>query len=51
MATITRYATNNLDSVQSVTGHKDQKMLQHYADYDVNLNRDAQKKVQNLLFS
>lgn len=31
MATITRRVTGSLDATQAVTGHKDQRMVQHYA--------------------
>ncbi len=49
MATITRQVTGSLESVQSVTGHKDQRLVQHYAAISTDLQRDALIQVENFL--
>jgi len=49
MATITRQATGSLEATQAVTGHKDQKLVQHYAALDMSLNKNALEKVSEFL--
>lgn len=49
MATITRLATGSLDATQSVTGHKDQGLVQQYAELDLSLNREAILKVESFM--
>ncbi|RLA63491.1 MAG: hypothetical protein DRQ88_08335 [Epsilonproteobacteria bacterium] len=43
MATITRKVTKSLEATQAVTGHKDQRLVQHYAT----LPEEAQKQAVN----
>ena len=49
MATITRHVTGSLESVQSVTGHKDQRLVQHYAALNTDIQKDALIQVENFL--
>ena len=49
MATITRKVTKSLELTQSITGHRDQKLVQHYAYMDSDNNKLAQNKVENFL--
>ncbi len=49
MATITRQVTKSLELTQSITGHRDQKLVQHYAYMDSDNNKLAQNKVENFL--
>ena len=41
MATITRRVTGSLEATQAVTGHKDQRMAQHYAQICPSVQREA----------
>lgn len=45
MATLARKATGSLELTQAMTGHKDQKMVQHYARMDIDSNKEAQLKI------
>lgn len=45
MATITRLVTGSLDATQAITGHKDQKLVQHYASMPDQAQKDAVKSV------
>lgn len=47
MGTITRMVTGNLDAAQAVTGHKDIRMVQHYASLPSQANKDAVNQVEN----
>lgn len=49
MATITRRVTGSLESTQAITGHKDQKLVQHYADLPSHIQIDAQIAVEAFL--
>ncbi len=49
MATITRHVTGSLESVQSVTGHKDQRLVQHYAAISTDVQKDALIQVEKFL--
>ena len=49
MATITRHVTGSLESVQAVTGHKDQRLVQHYAALSTNVQKNALEQVENFL--
>lgn len=49
MATITREVTGNLDSVQAVTGHRDQRLAQHYAALSSDVQKDAVLSVEEYL--
>jgi len=49
MATITRRVTGSLDSTQAVTGHKDQKLVQHYADLPSNTQVEAVSQVEEFM--
>jgi len=49
MATITRRVTGSLDCTQAITGHKDQKLVQHYADLPSNVQVEAQTAVESFL--
>ncbi len=49
MATITRYVTGSLESVQAVTGHKDQRLVQHYAALSTEVQRNALEQVEDFL--
>ncbi len=49
MATLTRMVTGSLEATQSVAGHHDQKLVQHYASIDNTANQSAQVVVQNFL--
>lgn len=46
MATITRRVTGSLDATQAVTGHKDQRLVQHYASLPCNAQIEAVKSVE-----
>ena len=52
MATITRRVTGSLEATQAVTGHKDQKLVQHYASLpalaQVNAVEQVEKHFENL---
>ncbi|MBI2521557.1 MAG: tyrosine-type recombinase/integrase [Bdellovibrio sp.] len=41
MATITRLVTGSLDATQAVTGHKDSKLVQHYASVPEGAQKNA----------
>lgn len=49
MGTITRMVTGNLDAAQAVTGHKDIRMVQHYANLPSTANKDAVNQVEDYL--
>ena len=49
MATITRLATGSLEATQAVTGHKNQRLVQHYAALDTSLNKEAILKVERFM--
>lgn len=49
MATITRHVTGSLEAVQSVTGHKDQRLVQHYAAISTDVQKHALIQVENFL--
>ncbi|MBT3585524.1 MAG: tyrosine-type recombinase/integrase [Halobacteriovoraceae bacterium] len=49
MATLTRFVTGSLELTQAVTGHKDQRLVQHYASLDNSVNKQAQVQVQSFL--
>lgn len=49
MATLTRFVTGSLDSAQAVTGHKDSRLVQHYAHLDRSENKRAIVAVENYL--
>jgi integrase len=49
MATLTRRVTGSLDSAQAVTGHKDSRLVQHYAHLDSEENKRAIVAVENFL--
>jgi len=49
MATLTRLVTGSLESTQAVTGHKDQRMAQHYASISSNVQKDAINQVEAFL--
>ena len=49
MASITRYVTGSLESVQAVTGHKDQRLVQHYAALSTEVQRNALEQVEEFL--
>jgi len=46
MASITRDVTGTLEHTQAVTGHKDQRMVQHYASMPEKRNKEAVEQVQ-----
>jgi hypothetical protein len=41
MATLTRKVTGSLEATQAVTGHKDQKLVQHYATLPETAQKNA----------
>lgn len=41
MATLVRSVTGSLDSVQALTGHKDNKLVQHYAGLQIDESKKA----------
>ena len=45
MATVTRHVTGSLEATQAVTGHKDQKQVQHYASMPSTAQKDAVTRV------
>ncbi len=47
MATITRMVTGSLDATQAVTGHRDQKLVQHYATLPTTAQTTAAQNVEN----
>ena len=49
MATLTRQVTGSLNSTQAVTGHKDFKLVQHYAGLGNEENKKAIMAVENHL--
>ena len=49
MATLTRMVTGSLESVQAVTGHKDQRLVQHYAALDPSVQKNALEQVEEFL--
>src|SRR3989339_223511 len=49
MGTITRKVTGSLDAAQAVTGHKDIKMVQHYAAMPSEANRKAVNDVERFM--
>lgn len=49
MATLTRKSTGSLELTQAMTGHKDQKLVQHYAFMDKSCNQEALTTVWNHL--
>lgn len=49
MATLTRQVTGSLNSTQAVTGHKDFKLVQHYAALDNGENKKAIMAVESHL--
>ena len=49
MGTITRMVTGNLDAAQAVTGHKDIRMVQHYANLPSEANKKAVNQVGDFL--
>jgi len=49
MATITRQVTGSLEAAQAVTGHKDQRMVQHYARMASQVQVDAVNRVQEFM--
>ena len=51
MGTITRMVTGNLDAAQAVTGHKDIRMVQHYANLPSEANKKAVNQVGDFLKS
>lgn len=51
MATLTRKVTGSLEATQAITGHKDQRLVQHYASMNQDANREAQIQIQNFLES
>jgi integrase len=51
MATLTRQVTGSLNSTQAVTGHKDFKLVQHYAGLDNEENKKAIMAVENHLIA
>ncbi len=46
MATITRGVTKSLELTQAITGHKDQRLVQHYAFMNSDNNKQAQIQVE-----
>ena len=46
MATLTRKVTGSLEATQAVTGHKDQKLVQHYATLPENAQKNAVMSVE-----
>jgi integrase len=51
MATLARRVTQSLELTQAMTGHRDQKMVQHYAAMDLEANREAQEKILDFINS
>lgn len=49
MATITRHVTGSLEATQAVTGHKDQKLVQHYASMPSMAQQDAVNMVEKFM--
>ena len=49
MATITRMVTGSLEATQAVTGHKDQKLVQHYASLPTTVQTTALKNVESYM--
>lgn len=49
MATLTRQVTGSLDSAQAVTGHKDSRLVQHYAYLDRDENKRAIQAVEEFM--
>ncbi len=49
MATITREVTGSLEATQAVTGHKDQRMAQHYASLSSSVQKKAVEDVEVFL--
>lgn len=49
MATTTRRVTGSLESTQAVTGHKDQRLVQHYATMHSTKQRDAVIEVEKFM--
>jgi len=47
MATLTRLVTGSLEATQAVTGHKDQRLVEHYGSLDHSANIKAQLQIQN----
>lgn len=48
-ATLTRLVCGNLDAVQSVTGHKSMKLVEHYGALSSTLQSDSISKVESFL--
>lgn len=48
-ATLTRLVCGNLDAVQSVTGHKTAKLVEHYGAIAPTLQSDSIRKVEEHL--
>ncbi|MBF0361986.1 MAG: site-specific integrase [Oligoflexia bacterium] len=49
MATLTRRVTGSLDATQAVTGHRDQKLVQHYADLPSETQANAVVSVEQFM--
>lgn len=49
MATITRKVTGSLQATQAVTGHKDQRLVEHYASLPSNAQIEAVQQVESYL--
>lgn len=48
-ATLTRLVFGNLDAVQSVTGHKSAKLVEHYGTLSSDLQSQSISKVESFL--
>jgi len=51
MATLARHVTGSLDAAQAVTGHKDPRMVNHYASVSSTLQKTAVNQVEDFLKS
>lgn len=49
MATLTRRVTGSLEATQAVTGHKDQKLVQHYASLPATTQIEAVRSVEKYI--
>ena len=49
MATVTRLVTGSLEATQAVTGHKDQKLVQHYASMPTTVQTTDVKNVEGFM--